>query len=33
VLKMIRELCARGDLTDIVVEKPGFRLRLARSMA
>jgi oxaloacetate decarboxylase (Na+ extruding) subunit alpha len=31
VLKLIQELCARRDLADIVVEKPGFRLRLARS--
>jgi oxaloacetate decarboxylase alpha subunit len=33
VLKLIQELCARRDLGDIVVEKPGFRLRLARTMA
>jgi len=29
VLKLIRELCARRDLAQVVVEKPGFRLRLS----
>jgi oxaloacetate decarboxylase alpha subunit len=29
VLKLIRELCARPDLAHVVVEKPGFRLRLS----
>jgi oxaloacetate decarboxylase (Na+ extruding) subunit alpha len=29
VLKLIRELCARRDLHDIIIEKPGFRLSLA----
>jgi oxaloacetate decarboxylase (Na+ extruding) subunit alpha len=33
VLKLIRELCARPGLGDILVEKPGFRLHLARSVA
>jgi oxaloacetate decarboxylase alpha subunit len=28
VLRLIRELCARRDLRDILVEKPGFRLAL-----
>jgi oxaloacetate decarboxylase alpha subunit len=28
VLRLIRELCARRDLGEIIVEKPGFRLRL-----
>jgi oxaloacetate decarboxylase alpha subunit len=28
VLRLIRELCARRDLGEILVEKPGFRLRL-----
>jgi oxaloacetate decarboxylase alpha subunit len=28
VLRLIRELCARRDLADILVEKPGFRLHL-----
>jgi oxaloacetate decarboxylase alpha subunit len=31
VLKLIRELCARRDLTDILIEKPGFRLHLQGS--
>ena len=30
VMSLIRQLAARGDLTDIAVEKPGFRLRLRR---
>jgi oxaloacetate decarboxylase alpha subunit len=29
VLKLIQALCARRDLTDVVVEKPGFRLQLS----
>jgi oxaloacetate decarboxylase alpha subunit len=29
VLQLIRALCARDDLTDILVEKPGFRLQLS----
>jgi oxaloacetate decarboxylase alpha subunit len=29
VLKLIEELCARRDLAQVIVEKPGFRLRLA----
>lgn len=33
VLKLIRELCARRDLTDIVIQKPGFRLQLSGSGA
>jgi oxaloacetate decarboxylase alpha subunit len=28
VLRLVRELCARRDLREIIVEKPGFRLRL-----
>jgi oxaloacetate decarboxylase alpha subunit len=28
VLKLIRELCARRDVREVVVEKPGLRLRL-----
>ncbi len=31
VLKLIRALCARRDLTDILIEKPGFRLHLQGS--
>ena len=31
VMKLIRELCARHDLTDIVIDKPGFRLHLQGS--
>jgi oxaloacetate decarboxylase (Na+ extruding) subunit alpha len=31
VMKLIRELCARRDLTDIVIDKPGFRLHLQGS--
>jgi oxaloacetate decarboxylase (Na+ extruding) subunit alpha len=30
VLRLIRELCARRDLSDILVEKAGFRLQLSR---
>jgi len=33
VLRLIRELCARRDLHEIVVQKPGFSLRLARNPA
>jgi oxaloacetate decarboxylase (Na+ extruding) subunit alpha len=33
VLKLIRELCARRDLADVLVEKPGFRLHLNGSGA
>jgi len=33
VLKLIRELCARRDLADILIEKPGFRLHLQGSRA
>ncbi|HYP80374.1 MAG TPA: hypothetical protein VEQ17_08800, partial [Steroidobacteraceae bacterium] len=29
VLQLIRALCARGDVADILVEKPGFRLQLS----
>jgi oxaloacetate decarboxylase alpha subunit len=29
VLKLIRELCARTDLSQVLVEKPGFRLELS----
>ena len=28
VLKLVRALCARRDLAEILVEKPGFRLHL-----
>jgi oxaloacetate decarboxylase alpha subunit len=31
VLKLIRELCARRDLADVLIEKPGFRLHLQGS--
>jgi len=30
VLKLIRELCARRDLGNILIEKPGFRMQLSR---
>ena len=33
VLKLIRELCARHDLAQILVEKPGFRLELRKDAA
>lgn len=33
VLQLIRALCARRDLGEIIVEKPGFRLQLSRSEA
>ncbi len=33
VLQLIRELCAQPDLADVVVQKPGFSLRLARDAA
>jgi oxaloacetate decarboxylase alpha subunit len=33
VLKLIRELCARRELADVLVEKPGFRLHLSGSGA
>jgi len=33
VLKLIRELCARPGLQDVVVQKPGLRLHLGRSLA
>ena len=33
VLKLIRELCARSDLSQILVEKPGFRLELRKDAA
>jgi oxaloacetate decarboxylase alpha subunit len=33
VLGLIRELCARDDLEEIIVHKPGFSLRLARDTA
>ncbi|HTQ37118.1 MAG TPA: hypothetical protein VMH77_08785 [Steroidobacteraceae bacterium] len=33
VLKLIRELCARRDLSRVVVQKPGFSLHLSRSLA
>lgn len=33
VLKLIRALCARHDLADILVEKPGFRLHLQGGQA
>jgi len=33
VIKLIRELCARHDLHEILVEKPGFRLYLSGSRA
>ena len=33
VLKLIRELCARQDLADVLVEKAGFRLHLQGSRA
>ncbi|MFO7324949.1 MAG: biotin carboxyl carrier protein [Pseudomonadota bacterium] len=33
VLRLIRELCARRDLAEIVVEKAGFRLHLASGTA
>jgi oxaloacetate decarboxylase alpha subunit len=29
VLKLIQELCARRDLAEVIVAKPGFRLRLS----
>jgi oxaloacetate decarboxylase (Na+ extruding) subunit alpha len=33
VLQLIRELCARHDLGDVVVQKSGFSLRLSRDAA
>jgi oxaloacetate decarboxylase alpha subunit len=33
VLKLIRELCARTDLSQVLVEKPGFRLELSGGRA
>jgi len=33
VLKLIRALCARHDLAEILVEKPGFRLHLQGGQA
>ncbi|MET0718927.1 MAG: hypothetical protein ABWY34_11095, partial [Pseudoxanthomonas sp.] len=30
VLKLIRELCARRDLGNVLIEKPGFRMQLSR---
>ena len=33
VLQLIRELCAQRDLADVVVQKPGFSLHLARDVA
>jgi oxaloacetate decarboxylase alpha subunit len=30
VMSLLRQLSARKDLTDIAVEKPGFKLRLRR---
>lgn len=33
MLRLIRELCARRDLEEIVVQKPGFSLRLSRDAA
>ena len=33
VLQLIRALCERRDLNEILVEKPGFRLQLSRGVA
>jgi oxaloacetate decarboxylase (Na+ extruding) subunit alpha len=33
VMKLIRDLCAQRDLSDVLVEKPGFRLHLSGSGA
>jgi oxaloacetate decarboxylase (Na+ extruding) subunit alpha len=33
VLKLIQQLCARRDLAQVLVEKPGFRLQLTGGQA
>jgi oxaloacetate decarboxylase alpha subunit len=30
VVQLLRELCARKDIGDVLIQKPGFRLALSR---